>query len=313
MSSHITVPQTDISIYPLCLGGNVFGWSANKEESFAVLDAFYEAGGNFIDTADVYSEWKPGNAGGESEIIIGEWMKSRGNRDKMIIATKVAKYSKRPGLSPININAAIEESLNRLQTEYVDFYYAHEDDATVPLVDTLIAFSQLITKGKVRHVMASNYSGARLAESLAISEKNNLTHYVGIQNYYNLVARKDFETDVAPVVEIKNLASFPYFSLEKGFLSGKYRPGASVDSMRAGGVEAFLNAEGYAIIDVLDSIAKNHNCSISAVSLAWLRSQKWVTAPIASARTVEQLTEIMQVVELSAAEIAQLNEITAGY
>ena len=307
------MPQTDLSIFPLSLGGNVFGWTMDKDQSFALLDAFYAAGGNFIDTADVYSEWKPGNVGGESETIIGEWMKSRGNRDKIIIATKVAKYSKRPGLSPININAAVDESLARLQTDYIDIYYSHEDDATVPLVDTLIAYSQLVTVGKIKYAAASNYSGERLAESLAISEKNNLTKYIGIQNHYNLVVRKEFEHNVAPVVEKNNLASFPYFALERGFLSGKYRPGANVDTQRAGAVEDFLNPQGYALVDLLTEISHSHSASISAVSLAWLRSRDYVTAPIASARTTEQLAEIMQIIHLSDNEISELNDATQNY
>jgi aryl-alcohol dehydrogenase-like predicted oxidoreductase len=316
MTSHdaakmITIPRTDLTVYPLCLGGNVFGWSADAEESFAILDAYFEAGGNFIDTADVYSEWIEGNTGGDSEIIIGNWMKSRGNRSKMVIATKVAKFSKRPGLSADNIRSAAKDSLHRLQTDYIDLYYAHEDDETVTLEETNQAFNELVTDGKVRYLGASNFNGTRLKESIEFSAANNLTQYAAIQNHYNLLARNEYETEMAPVLTKLGITCLPFFGLARGFLSGKYKAGVTVDSVRAGGVKDYQNEVGWKVIAQLEEIALVHEASVGAVALAWLRSQETVSVPIASARTVAQLTQIMAVVELSSREIDDLSAITA--
>jgi aryl-alcohol dehydrogenase-like predicted oxidoreductase len=311
MTSRIVLPNTNLNIYPLCLGGNVFGWTANKEQSFQVLDAFVELGGNFIDTADVYSEWAPGNSGGESEAILGEWMTSRGNRDEMVIATKVAKLSTRAGLSRANIFGAIDDSLRRLQTDYVDLYYAHEEDNSVALEETLGAFDELVKAGKVRHLGASQHSAKRLAESLDLSEANGWAKYAVLQNQYNLVERKEFEADSIPVLEKTGLTALPFFSLAMGFLSGKYRPGAVVDSVRAGGVEKYQNAQGWAVVAALGEIAAELNTTDSAVALAWLRAQPTVSAPIASARTVEQMHQIMPIVELNAAQLAKLDSASA--
>jgi aryl-alcohol dehydrogenase-like predicted oxidoreductase len=316
MTSHdaakmITIPRTDLTVYPLCLGGNVFGWSADAEESFAILDAYFEAGGNFIDTADVYSEWIEGNTGGDSEIIIGNWMKSRGNRSKMVIATKVAKFSKRPGLSADNIRSAAKDSLHRLQTDYIDLYYAHEDDETVTLEETNQAFNELVTDGKVRYLGASNFNGTRLKESIEFSAANNLTQYAAIQNHYNLLERNEYETEMAPVLTKLGITCLPFFGLARGFLSGKYKAGVTVDSVRAGGVKDYQNEVGWKVIAQLEEIALVHEASVGAVALAWLRSQETVSVPIASARTVAQLTQIMAVVELSSREIDDLSAITA--
>jgi aryl-alcohol dehydrogenase-like predicted oxidoreductase len=316
MTSHdaakmITIPRTDLTVYPLCLGGNVFGWSADAEESFAILDAYFEAGGNFIDTADVYSEWIEGNTGGDSEIIIGNWMKSRGNRSKMVIATKVAKFSKRPGLSADNIRSAAKDSLHRLQTDYIDLYYAHEDDETVTLEETNQAFNELVTDGKVRYLGASNFNGTRLKESIEFSAANNLTQYAAIQNHYNLLERNEYETEMAPVLTKLGITCLPFFGLARGFLSGKYKAGVTVDSVRAGGVKAYQNEVGWKVIAQLEEIALVHEVSVGAVALAWLRSQETVSVPIASARTVAQLTQIMAVVELSSREIDDLSAITS--
>jgi aryl-alcohol dehydrogenase-like predicted oxidoreductase len=316
MTSHdaakmITIPRTDLTVYPLCLGGNVFGWSADAEESFAILDAYFEAGGNFIDTADVYSEWIEGNTGGDSETIIGNWMKSRGNRSKMVIATKVAKFSKRPGLSADNIRSAAKDSLHRLQTDYIDLYYAHEDDETVTLEETNQAFNELVTDGKVRYLGASNFNGARLKESIEFSAANNLTQYAAIQNHYNLLERNEYETEMAPVLTKLGITCLPFFGLARGFLSGKYKAGVTVDSVRAGGVKAYQNEVGWKVIAQLEEIALVHEASVGAVALAWLRSQETVSVPIASARTVAQLTQIMAVVELSSREIDDLSAITS--
>ena len=310
MTSRIVLPNTNLNIYPLCLGGNVFGWTANKEQSFQVLDAFVELGGNFMDTADVYSEWAPGNSGGESEAILGEWMTSRGNREEMVIATKVAKLSTRAGLSRANIFGAIDDSLRRLQTDFVDLYYAHEEDNTVALEETLGAFDDLVKAGKVRHLGASQHSAERLTESLAVSQANNWEKYAVLQNQYNLVVRKDFEAESVPVLEATGLTALPFFSLAMGFLSGKYRPGVEVDSARAGGVAQYQNERGWAVVAALGEIAAELGTTDSAVALAWLRAQPTVTAPIASARTVEQLHQIMPIVELSAAQLERLTVVS---
>ncbi len=309
-SSHIALPSTQLLVHPLCLGTNVMGYTSSKDESFAVLDAYAAHGGNFVDTADMYSEWAPGNSGHDSEAIIGAWMKQKGNRDQMIIATKVSKLSTRPGLSATNIKAAVEESLTSLQTDYIDIYYAHADDETVPLTETLQAFTDLITAGKVRYIAASNYSGARLQEAIDISKANGLSQYTGVQNLYNLLDRNEYESDVVKVIENNGLWGAPYYGLAKGFLSGKYAPGVTVESARAAGTVDYQNDRGWAVIEALRDIAKSHGCSVSAVSLAWLRAQRGVTTPIASARIASQLEEIVQVVELSGDELAQLTTLS---
>jgi len=311
MNNRIALPKTELSVHPLCLGGNVFGWSADESESFAVLDAYVEAGGNFIDTADVYSEWKPGNSGGESERIIGKWMKARGNRSQMVIATKVAKLSTRPGLSAANIRAAAEDSLSRLQTDYIDLYYAHEDDTKIPLTQTLEAFNALVVDSKVRYIAASNYSAARLREAIHISQTYNWASYVALQNHYNLLERKEFESDVAPALSSMGISALPYFGLARGFLSGKYAAGAKIDSVRADGVSEYQNERGYAAVARLEELAKAHNAPVSAIALAWLRAQSVVSTPIASARTVDQLKEIVRVVNLTSDEVESLSAITA--
>ena len=304
----VKLKNSGLEIFPLCLGGNVFGWTANKEESFKVLDAFVEAGGNFIDTADMYSEWAPGNKGGESESIIGDWMKSRGNRHDLVIATKVAKLSSRPGLSEKNINLALEESLNRLQTDHIDIYYAHEDDTKVELIETLSAFNAHIKSGKVHILGASNYNGARLKEAHQVSADNNLAKYQVIQNHYNLVERREFEEDAAIASENLGLDSIPYFGIARGFLTGKYQPGIKVESARAQGASAYFNEKGWAILKQVTEIAKAHSVSNAAVALAWLRAKN--QTPIASARTIEQLKEIIQIVNLSESEIASLDLVS---
>lgn len=307
----ITIAETDLVVHPLCLGGNVFGWSADKAQSEAVLDAYTKHGGNFIDTADVYSEWKEGNVGGESETIIGTWAKARGNRSELVIATKVAMLSKRPGLSAANIIAACDESLKRLQTDYIDLYYSHKDDEETPIEETLAAYAQLIAQGKVRYIAASNFSGVRLAQSLKFSADNSIPSYIAVQDHYNLMHRSEFETDKAPVLAANSITCIPFFGLARGFLTGKYRPGVSVDSMRASGVAEYQNEKGYAVVSALEEIAKAHNASIAAVALAWLRAQPQVSTPIASARTVEQLEEIIQVVELSSDEVGKLTQLSS--
>ena len=301
-----TIPLTDVSIYPLCLGGNVFGWSADEAQSHDVLDAFVSNGGNFIDTADVYSEWKEGNKGGESEAIIGSWLKKRNNRSEIVIATKVAKLSTRPGLKASNIKAAVDDSLKRLQTDYIDIYYAHEDDQATPLEETLESFTEIIKSGKVRYIAASNYSAPRLEEALKVSHDNNFAQYIAVQNHYNLLERKEYESTMVPTMQKYGISGIPYFALARGFLSGKYRKGQVVDSVRAGGVASYLNESGYALIEKLEALAQKYNTSISAISIAWLRAQPTISAPIASARTVDQLHEIMPLITLTKEELASL-------
>ncbi len=309
MSSRIVIPNTQLSVYPLCLGGNVFGWSADERQSFDVLDAYVEAGGNFIDTADVYSEWKEGNSGGESETIIGNWMKSRGNRHDLVIATKVSMWSNRPGLSKANIKAAIDDSLRRLQTDHIDIYYSHRDDVETDLAETLSAYTELIQEGKIQVAAASNYSGARLREAAQISKSNNLTSYVAVQNLHNLITRSEFENDVLPAIKELGITSIPFYGLSRGFLTGKYRKGITVESMRAQGVLEYQNDRGWAILEAVEKIALDRNTSIASVALAWLRGQGEI--PIASARTVDQLKEITPIVELTSYELSELDRISA--
>ena len=275
------------------------------------MDAYSAHGGNFIDTADMYNQWVEGHIGGESETIIGSWMKSRGNRSSMVIATKVSKMDSRPGLSAKNIFAACEESLNRLQTDCIDLYYSHEDDKSVELEETLGAYAQLIAQGKVRYIAASNFTPARLRESIKYSEDNNLPSYVAVQDLYNLVDRAGYEAEMAQTVAELGISNIPFYGIARGFLSGKYRPGITeVDSKRAAGAREYATEKNFAVLNAMDEIAKTHNVSLSAIALAWLRTQPTVSVPIASARTVEQLNELMQVVELSDNEVEILNAIS---
>ena len=306
----LTIPETDLVVHPLCLGGNVFGWTADESQSHAVLSAYASHGGNFIDSADVYSEWKDGNKGGESESIIGRWLKAQ-NRSKFVIATKVSKLSTRSGLAPENIIAACNDSLQRLQTDYIDIYYSHSDDASVPIAETLGAYAQLMSEGKIRYIAASQHTGARLQEALNISRDQGLPSYIALQDHYNLVERNPFESEQQDVLATNGLSALPFYGLARGFLTGKYRPGLTVDSVRADGVKEYQNDKGWAVIDKLDGIAKAHNSSISAIALAWLRSNPQVSTPIASARTVEQLNEIIEVVHLSDQEVSMLNSVSA--
>jgi len=306
----LTLPQTKLSVHPLCLGTNVFGWGADESQSFEVLDAYVAHGGNFLDTADVYSQWKEGNSGGESETIIGRWMKARGNRDKIILATKVAKLPTRRGLAPGNIKAALVDSLNRLQTDYVDLYYSHEDDLSVPTIDTLSTYTQLIKDGKIRYIAASQHKADRFEQALLISKENNLASYIALQDHYNLMVRDPFESEQALVVSKYNLSALPFYGLAKGFLTGKYRVGKKVRSVRSSSASEYLTQAGLATLAVLDDLALECNASVAAIALAWLRSHSAVSTPIASARTVAQLDEIIQIITLSQQQIDRLNNIT---
>ena len=305
----VALGKTDLQVHPLCLGGNVFGWSANAEQSHEVLTAYETAGGNFIDTADMYSRWHTGNVGGESETIIGDWMRSRGNRSEMIIATKVAKLATRPGLSAENIAAAAEDSLRRLGTDYIDIYYAHHDDEEIPLEESLTAFNKLVTTGKVRYLAASNYTASRLAEALKVSRDLGMSEYLLLQPNYNAIVRDEYEGDLMATAVKEDISVLPYFSLATGFLTGKYQPGVEVESVRAGDMPDYMNDRGWAILNALTEIAKAENTTIAATALGWLRAQPGVVTPIASARTVEQLAEILPVVELSAQQVASVNAL----
>jgi len=300
------IPGTSLEVYPLCLGGNVFGWSADEAQSIEVLNRYAEGGGNFIDTADMYSEWAPGNKGGESETIIGNWMADKGNRSSMIIATKVAKLSRRPGLSAKNIITACDESLARLRSEYIDLYYAHEDDLNTPIEETLKAFNSLIQSGKVRYIASSNYSPERLERSLQVSKELGMANYVATQDLYNLLDRQKYENGLRALVAKHKISILPYYALAKGFLSGKYKRGEKIDSVRAAGTVGYQNEHGWSLLSKVQELAQRHNTTMSAISLAWLRAQPTVSVPIASARTVEQLAEIMPIVKLAPEEIELL-------
>jgi aryl-alcohol dehydrogenase-like predicted oxidoreductase len=306
----LTLPETDLVVHELCLGGNVFGWGADEKGSFEVLDAYMGHGGNFIDTADIYSEWKPGNQGGESETIIGKWLQGK-DRSSFVIASKVSLWSKRPGLRPENIIAACNDSLKRLQTDYIDIYYSHKDDPEVPIAETLGAYQQLINEGKVRYIAASQHTGARLQEALDIAQREGLPSYIALQDRYNLMDRQPFESEQADVILKNQISALPFYGLARGFLSGKYRKGISVESVRAEGVVEYQTERGWKVVDALIDIAQAHKSSPSAIALAWLRSNPAVSTPIASARTVEQLNEIVEVVHLSDIEIKMLERASA--
>jgi aryl-alcohol dehydrogenase (NADP+) len=292
------IGTTSLDVFPVCLGGNVFGWTADETQSFAVLDAYAAAGGNFIDTADSYSAWVPGNVGGESETILGRWMADRRNRDRVVVATKVGKLAGLTGLSARTIRTAAEDSLRRLRTDRIDLYYAHADDSATPLEETLGAFDALVREGKVRTIAASNYGEPRLAEALDTSTRLGFARYVALQPHYNLVHRGEYEGALAALCAREGLACFPYYSLASGFLAGKYRPGAKVESARAGGASKYLDDKGLRILAALDAIAAERETTVAAVSLAWLLGRPGVVAPIVSARTPAQLAELLPAVSL---------------
>jgi aryl-alcohol dehydrogenase-like predicted oxidoreductase len=303
----LTLPKTDLKVSNLCFGGNVFGWTADQAQSFELLNHLTEHGGNFIDSADVYSSWKEGNQGGESESIIGQWLKQSGKRSDLVIATKVAMLESRKGLGARNIALACDDSLKRLGTDYIDIYYAHSDDLETELEETLNAFNELVVAGKVRYIAASNYTYDRLETALKISKENNLASYIALQNRYSLVAREPYESDGARSVQEFGISGLPYSTLGSGFLSGKYKAGQSVDSARAVAVgNNYANAENYALLNRVEEIAQRHSVSNTAVALEWLRNQTGVTVPIASGRTIEQLSALMQKVTLTSEEVSYL-------
>ena len=307
--------RSPLSIAPLVFGGNVFGWSADEARSFELLDAFVDSGGNLVDTADVYSAWVPGNRGGESETIIGKWLQRSGKRDRVLIATKVAKWAEHPGLSPVNIRTAVEGSLKRLQTDRIDLYFAHQDDASVPMHETLGEFARLIEEGKLRAIGASNFGADRAAEALAVSKEHGLPRYECLQPEYNLVARAGYETGLEPLVRKEGLGVISYYALASGFLSGKYRSTADLakSSARGGAAKRYLNPQGLRVLAALDDIAAAHQATPAQVALAWLIARPSITAPIASATSVAQLQELLGALSLGlgAEEIAALDEASA--
>ena len=308
--------HSGISTRPLVLGGNVFGWTADEARSFELLDAFAADGFNFIDTADVYSKWVPGHTGGESETIIGKWMKQKKNRHKMIIATKVGMEMGpgRKGLSRAYILDAVNHSLARLHTDYIDLYQAHQDDPSTPLEETLDAFAQLIHSGKVRAIGASNYSAKRLREALAISARDGLPRFESLQPLYNLYDRQEFEEALEALCLDEVIGVIPYFSLAVGFLTGKYRSEADLSkSPRGDRVKRYLEPRGFRILVALDDISKRISAPPSQVALAWLISQASVTAPIASATSLEQLKDLLAATQLTLdnAALEQLEKASA--
>lgn len=308
--------RSGLKVQPLAFGGNVFGWSANEAVSFKLLDAFVGAGFNLVDTADAYSAWVPGNHGGDSETILGRWLRRSGKRNEVVIATKVGKWSEQPGLSALNIAEAVEGSLRRLQVETIDLYQAHEDDPSVPLEETLGAFSRLVEQGKVRAIGASNYSAARLAEALQVSKLHNLPRYETLQPQYNLYDRAGYEAELEPLIRAEGIGTIGYYSLASGFLSGKYREAADAGKSAARGasaVDRYLNPRGLRILQALDAVAVDHKASPAQVALAWLIARPGVVAPIASATTTSQLADLVAATRLglSAAEVAALDAASA--
>ncbi|KWH22337.1 alcohol dehydrogenase [Burkholderia cepacia] len=313
--AHRPLGTSNIQVSPLAFGGNVFGWTVDENTSFALLDALADTGINFIDTADVYSAWVPGNHGGESETIIGKWLKRSGKREQVVIATKVGLLAARAGLSKGNILKAVDDSLRRLQTDYIDLYFSHRDLAdTAPLEETLGAYQTLIEAGKVRIIGASNYSGARLREAAAISARDGLPAYQVIQPEYNLLDRADYERDLEPVVRDLKLGVVNYYALASGFLSGKYRSEADLKkSVRGDRVAGYLNERGLRILAALDAVAAKHGTQPAAIALAWQIARPTITAPIASATSLAQLESLGDAIRvtLDQDDIRRIDEASA--
>ncbi|MDB4999189.1 MAG: alcohol dehydrogenase [Mucilaginibacter sp.] len=292
--------RSGISVVPFAFGGNVFGWTADEKTSFGLLDAFVEYGFDFIDTADVYARWVPGNKGGESETIIGNWLKQGGKRDKIVLATKVGKpMNGEKGLSKAYITKAVEASLMRLQTDYIDLYQSHEDDKDTPLAETLETYTELIKQGKVRAIGASNYSAGRLREALQVSKDNGFARYESLQPEYNLYDREEYEKQYESLCRENNLGVITFYSLASGFLTGKYRSEADLNkSPRGGGINKYLNPRGYRILAALDKVAGEYNTTPASIALAWVMARPGITAPIASATGIHQLKELTKAAQI---------------
>jgi len=311
--------KTGLTVPPVMLGGNVFGWTLNETDSFAVLDAAFEAGLTFIDTADIYSTWKPGNSGGESETIIGKWLARTGRRDQVTIATKVGKDmggESKVDLAPQYMERAVEDSLRRLQTDRIDLYQSHDDDLRVPLEETLGAFDRMIRQGKVRFIGASNYSGARLREAMETSERAGLAAYQTLQPQYNLVDREPYESELAPVALEYGIGVIPFYSLAAGFLTGKYRGPADLEGSERGSktVYKYLNDRGWGVLAALDAVAKDYESKPARVAIAWLMTRPGIVAPIASATSVEHVRDLVEAtkLKLDPTAIARLTDASAG-
>ena len=304
--------NTDLVVAPIAFGGNVFGWTIDEQTSFGILDRFTDAGFNLIDTANVYSRWKPGNQGGESETIIGNWLKSRNNRQQVIIATKVgADMGTGKDISKANILKEVDNSLKRLQTDYIDLYFSHYDDEKTPVEETLDAYQELIKAGKVRSIGASNFSAARLKESLDASKRSGLPKYEVYQPEYNLYSRQQYEVEYEPIVQEYQLGVTNYYALASGFLTGKYRSEADLNkSQRGGGIKSFLNERGFKILEALDQVAERQASQPASVAIAWLIARPSITAPIASVTSMEQLKELEHAanLKLSAEDIQLLDQ-----
>jgi aryl-alcohol dehydrogenase-like predicted oxidoreductase len=312
--------STGLTVSNLCLGTMQFGWTANEQQAFAVMDAFVEAGGNFLDTADVYSSWAPGNPGGISEEIIGRWMKERGNRDRLVVATKVrGRMWAGPdgeGLSRAHITRAVEDSLRRLQIDTIDLYQCHSPDEKTPVEETLSAFGDLISSGKVRHIGASNFTSTQLSDALQVAGAKGLPRFETLQPHHNLVHRYEYEAELASLCEREDIGVIPYSPLAAGFLTGKYRPGQPPPkSARSGRVREYMNAPGFAAIEALDDVAASHNTTLAAVALAWQMTKPAITAPIIGANSPEQLADLLPAAELalSPEEIAALEGVSASF
>ncbi|GAA1269943.1 aldo/keto reductase [Kitasatospora nipponensis] len=311
----VRLGSSELAVFPLCLGGNVFGWTADQDRSFAVLDAYAAGGGNFVDTADVYSAWASGNRGGESETVLGAWLRSRGNRDRIVVATKVGSHPAHKGLKPATVRAATEASLSRLGIETIDLLYTHYDDPDTPVEEIIGGLDELVREGKVREIGASNITPERLRASLDFSAREGLARYVALQPHYNLVSRATYEGELAAVVAEHGLGAVPYYALASGFLTGKYRPGGpAVNSARADGVARYLkDPRGPRVLTALDEVAAAHRVEPASVALAWLTAQPTVAAPIASARVVEQLGPLLvgAALRLTPEELALLDAASA--
>lgn len=310
------IGKSELEVMPLALGGNVFGWTIDEPTSFEILDRFVGAGFNLIDTADVYSRWKSGHVGGESETIIGKWQKSRRNRAQTVIATKVGMEmdAERKGLSRAHILRSVEDSLKRLQTDYIDLYQSHTDDKDTPIEETLEAYSRLVEQGKVRVIGASNYTAERLAESLTVSGQRGWPMYKCLQPCYNLYEREDYETNLEQLCVNHELGVIPYFSLARGFLTGKYRSEADLSkSARGQGVKKFLNERGFAILSALDQLAVQLDSTAGRIATAWLIARPSITAPIASATSIAQVDELIEAttLRLASSDIESLNRASA--
>ena len=305
-----------LNVSPICFGGNVFGWTATEKDSFRILDAFLDAGFNFIDTADVYSRWADGNEGGESEIILGKWLKSRGRRGEIVLATKFGMDmgSDKVGLSPEYMATAVEASLRRLQTDYIDLYQSHKDDDGTPVAATLEAYAKLIEQGKIREIGASNFATKRLKEALDASAKEGLPRYQSLQPLYSLVERREYEGEMEDLCSEENIGVISYFSLASGFLTGKYRSSSDVHGRARGpAVQKYMNEDGFRVVEALDEVAEKHSAKLGQVALAWLMARPSVTAPIASATNLDQLEELVSAADLilDPQDINKINEASS--